>query len=58
MDNTWFIYYLLLMLIILYFPWKRRKRYAAKRIMKNMGVFEKKHKKCCIRGILPYRDIV
>ena len=25
MDNTWFIYYLLLMLIILYFPWKRRK---------------------------------
>ena len=35
MDNTWFIYYLLLMLIILYFPWKRRKRYAAKRIMKK-----------------------
>jgi hypothetical protein len=47
-----------LILIILYFPWKRRKRYAAKRIMKNRGVFEKKHKKCCIRGILPYRDIV
>lgn len=41
MDNTWFIYYLLLMLIILYFPWKRRKRYAAKRIMK-IGVFLKK----------------
>lgn len=35
MDNTWFIYYLLLMLIILYLPWKRRKRYAAKRIMKK-----------------------
>ena len=35
MDNTWFIYYLLLMIIILYLPWKRRKRYAAKRIMKK-----------------------
>ena len=58
MDGTWFIYYLFLMLIILYLPWKRRKRYAAKRIMKNRGVFEKKHKKCCIRGILPYSDIV
>lgn len=58
MDDTWFIYYLFLILIILYFPWKRRKRYAAKRIMKNRGVFEKKHKKCCIRVILPYRDIV
>ena len=35
MDGTWFIYYLFLMLIILYLPWKRRKRYAAKRIMKK-----------------------
>ena len=52
MDNTWFIYYLLLMIIILYLPWKRRKRYAAKRIMKKgkintikqvgIGVFLKK----------------
>lgn len=35
MDKTWYIYYLFLMIIILYFPWKRRKRYAAKRIMKK-----------------------
>lgn len=58
MDDTWFIYYLFLMLIILYLPWKRRKRYATKRIMKNRGVFEKKHKKCCIRVILHYIDVV
>ena len=35
MDNTWFIYYLRLMIIILYNTLKRRKRYATKRIMKK-----------------------
>ena len=34
MDKTWYIYYLFLMIIILYFPWKRRNRYAAFRFMK------------------------
>ena len=58
MDNTWFIYYLFLMLIILYLPWKRRKRYAAKRIMKNRGVFEKKHKNSAdiLTAIWPMRS--